>query len=100
MRKCAYCGFGSKDKSDFRKMPNKLFACEKCYKHRNPLYTFGLHHWVWKNRKQLPKHKRDEVEKEGAPPPMHKVQQHPLIRMAYDMLKKNKPFDLPDLDGR
>jgi hypothetical protein len=99
-KKCAYCGFGSKDGSDFRKMPNKLFACTDCYKSRNPLFTFGQHQWVWKNRKQLRKHEQERVEKEGAPPPMHKVYRHPLIKTAYALLKKNKKFDLPNLDGR
>ena len=100
MRKCAYCGFGSKDNREFRKMPNKLFACEDCYKEKNPLFTFGQHQLVWKNRKRLREQDRKNVEEQGAPPSMHNVYSHPLIKLAYDMLKKNKKFDIPNLEGR
>ncbi len=81
-------------------MPNGLYVCVPCYKHRNPLFKFGQLNWIWNNRKELPKDKREEVEKEGAPPLIHKVHQHPLIKAAYAMLKKNKKFSLPDLEGR
>lgn len=86
----------------YRRLPNKLVVCEQCYGQRNPLRKFAAAEHVYRNRQALlDRHllsEQDvkEMDREGPPPPLHRVYKHPLVNLAYNMMKKGKRSSVGD----
>lgn len=93
----------------YRKLPNKLIVCERCYGQRNPMRKFAAAEQVYRFRHQLrARHLLSdedfrEIDRGGPPPPLYRTYKHPVVQLAYSMLAKGKRVSTGDdlsIEGR